>query len=146
MADSRIAYGLAKKHGIDTTGMSPQQVWDALKEKGVSLGADREADKERIAKKYGEDNTYLQEKSFIQVQLFSPGIEQMTPKEMIKSQRSIAKKKKLHEDKISNPSKYIPNWDNYSEQKKKGQIIKWQKEIINYDNQLKRIKERLDEQ
>lgn len=35
MADARIAYGLAKEHGIDTTGMTPKEVWDALKEKGV---------------------------------------------------------------------------------------------------------------
>ena len=36
MADNRVAYGLAKKYGIDTTGMTPKQVWDALKDKGVS--------------------------------------------------------------------------------------------------------------
>lgn len=36
MADNRIAYGLAKKYGIDTKGMSPKEVWDALKEKGVT--------------------------------------------------------------------------------------------------------------
>lgn len=35
MADNRIAYGLAKKYGIDTTGMAPGEVWEALKEKGV---------------------------------------------------------------------------------------------------------------
>lgn len=29
MADNRAAYGLAKKYGIDTTGMTPKQVWDA---------------------------------------------------------------------------------------------------------------------
>lgn len=36
MADNRIAYGLAKKYGIDTKGMSPKEVWDALKDKGVT--------------------------------------------------------------------------------------------------------------
>ena len=36
MADNRIAYGLAKKYGIDTKGMSPKEVWDALKGKGVT--------------------------------------------------------------------------------------------------------------
>lgn len=35
MADNRIAYGLAKKYGIDTTGMSPKEVWYALSKKGV---------------------------------------------------------------------------------------------------------------
>lgn len=36
MADNRIAYGLAKKYGIDTNGMSPKEVWDALKGHGVT--------------------------------------------------------------------------------------------------------------
>lgn len=36
MADNRKAYGLAKEQGIDTTGMSPKEVWQALKEKGVT--------------------------------------------------------------------------------------------------------------
>lgn len=36
MADNRIAYGLAKKYGIDTKGMSPKDVWDALKGRGVT--------------------------------------------------------------------------------------------------------------
>ena len=36
MADNRIAYGIAKEHGIDTKDMSPKQVWEALKEKGVT--------------------------------------------------------------------------------------------------------------
>lgn len=36
MADNRIAYGLAKKYGIDTTGMSPKEVWEALRKKGVT--------------------------------------------------------------------------------------------------------------
>ena len=36
MADNRIAYGLAKKYGIDTSGMSPKEVWEALKKKGIT--------------------------------------------------------------------------------------------------------------
>lgn len=34
--DNRIAYGLAKKYGIDTKDMSPKEVWEALKNKGVT--------------------------------------------------------------------------------------------------------------
>ena len=34
--DNRRAYGLAKSKGIDTTGLSPKEVWEALKEKGVT--------------------------------------------------------------------------------------------------------------
>ena len=36
MADNRIAYGLAKKYGINTEGMTPKEVWEALKAKGVT--------------------------------------------------------------------------------------------------------------
>ncbi len=36
MADNRIAYGLAKKYGINTKDMSPKEVWEALKNKGVT--------------------------------------------------------------------------------------------------------------
>ena len=41
-----MAYGLAKKHGIDTTGMTPKEVWDALKEKGISQADASEKSKE----------------------------------------------------------------------------------------------------
>ncbi len=37
MAENRVAYGLAKKYGIDTTGMTPWEVWEALKKNGVIL-------------------------------------------------------------------------------------------------------------
>ncbi len=36
MADNRRAYGLAKRYGIDTKGMTPAEVWEALKEKGIT--------------------------------------------------------------------------------------------------------------
>lgn len=61
MADNRIAYGLAKKYGIDTAGMSPKEVWEVLKEKGVTKeSAEREynqgvaAEREKLEKRYGE--------------------------------------------------------------------------------------------
>lgn len=37
MANNRVAYGLAKERGIDTSGMSPKEVWDALNEKSISV-------------------------------------------------------------------------------------------------------------
>lgn len=36
MADNRRAYGLAKRYGIDTKGMTPEEVWKALKKKGIT--------------------------------------------------------------------------------------------------------------
>lgn len=69
MADNRIAYGLAKKHGIDTAGMSPREVWEALKEKGVTKEiAEREykqgvaAEREKLKKRYGDG---IEEAKFI---------------------------------------------------------------------------------
>lgn len=45
MANNRIAYGLAKKHGIDTEGMTPKQVWDALGKKGVDVSKEAQSEK-----------------------------------------------------------------------------------------------------
>ena len=36
MANNRVAYGLAKEEGIDTEGMSPKEVWEALGKKGIT--------------------------------------------------------------------------------------------------------------
>ena len=36
MADNRRAYGLAKRYGIDTKGMTPEEVLEALKKKGIT--------------------------------------------------------------------------------------------------------------
>lgn len=58
MADNRIAYGLAKKYGIDTKGMSPKEVWDALKEKGIS--------QDNAEEKYSESNATPAEKKRLQ--------------------------------------------------------------------------------
>ena len=53
MADARIAYGLAKKEGINTDGMSPKEVWEALNEKSMR---DNEAQKRNeLEKKYNDD-------------------------------------------------------------------------------------------
>lgn len=46
MADNRIAYGLAKKHGIDTEGMTPKEVWDALNDKGIDWKKEYLSDRE----------------------------------------------------------------------------------------------------
>ena len=46
MANNKVAYGLAKKYGIDTTGLTPKEVWDALKEKGISQADSSEKSKE----------------------------------------------------------------------------------------------------
>lgn len=55
MADNRVAYGLAKKYGIDTKGMSPKEVWDALKDKGIS---EESYNKEQGEKKQQAEKIY----------------------------------------------------------------------------------------
>lgn len=58
MADNRIAYGLAKKNGIDTKGMSPKEVWEALKGKGItseSVDGEAQGKKKELEKKYNQN-------------------------------------------------------------------------------------------
>lgn len=55
MANNRIAYGLAKEKGIDTTGMSPKEVWKALNEKGITQAkADKIEKDKRNERKYND--------------------------------------------------------------------------------------------
>ena len=63
MANNRIAYGLAKRYGIDTTGKSPKEVWDALKEKGLTekdaareYREGNEKEREKLEKRYGGED------------------------------------------------------------------------------------------
>ena len=39
-ASSRLAFGLCKKYGIDTKGMTPKEAWEALKEKTGKTASD----------------------------------------------------------------------------------------------------------
>lgn len=107
MADNRIAYGLAKKYGIDTAGMSPKEVWEALKEKGVTKeSAEREynqgvtAEREMLEKRYGREsneNSFEKNKQ-LNIQLFSAKLSDQTEKELKKSERSYLKQIKIHEE------------------------------------------------
>ena len=49
MANNKLAYGLAKEHGIDTEGMTPGQVWEALKKAGISVHGQAARDKIKSA-------------------------------------------------------------------------------------------------
>lgn len=142
MADSRIAYGLAKKHGIDTTGMSPQQVWDVLKEKGISFGADREAEQQRLAQKYDNSEAHSH-KSNVHLQLFAAKIADQSEKELKKSRSSIQKRIEEHESKIANPQKEYPDWESYSEEIKQKKLNWWKKEIGGFQKSIKEIDDKL---
>ena len=41
-----------------------------------------------------------------------------------------------HQDKINNPEKYWPDWDDLSEQHQKNQLDKWQKEIDTFQKNI----------
>lgn len=41
MADNRIAYGMLKKAGIDTEGMSPKEAWEKVEELGLQTSSSR---------------------------------------------------------------------------------------------------------
>lgn len=60
MADNRIAYGLAAKNGIDTKGMSPKEVWEALKGKGItpeSVDKDAQGKQKELENKFDQTET-----------------------------------------------------------------------------------------
>ena len=57
-ANTRLPYGLAKAKGIDTTGMSPQEVWQALESEGVSASAEYKKLAQRRAQKKMEANKF----------------------------------------------------------------------------------------
>lgn len=48
-----------------------------------------------------------------------------------------------HNDKISNPQKYVSDWNSYDERKKNGLIKHWKKEIQNFDVSIQRRKDEL---
>lgn len=61
-------------------------------------------------------------------------------------QRAIRKYQKRideHNDKISNPQKYVSDWNSYDERKKNGLIKHWKKEIQNFDVSIQRRKDEL---
>lgn len=59
MANNRIAYGIAQGLGINTDGMSPKEVWAAIKrKKGQSKTA---VSKEEESNKTGDSNDYTEE-------------------------------------------------------------------------------------
>lgn len=60
-------------------------------------------------------------------------------KQKAKSIKSLTKRIAEHQDKINNPQKYVKDWDSKSEQYKKGIVKYWEKEILNYENQIKKL-------
>lgn len=56
--------------------------------------------------------------------------------QLLKSKDSFQDNIKEHKDKISNPEKYSSDWDEISDEKRKGRIKHWRKEIFNWEKQI----------
>ena len=65
---------------------------------------------------------------------------------LIRAMRKYRKRIEEHQDKISQPHKYIKNWDALDQRKKEGMIRHWQKEMNNFQesiqNRVEELKER----
>jgi len=73
-------------------------------------------------------------------------IEKQESGSLIRAMRKYERRIKEHEDKITNPNKYIPNWNSLDQMKKDGIMRHWKKEIANFhesiDNRIKELKKR----
>ena len=73
------------------------------------------------------------------------GLDRQDSNSIRRSIRKIEKSKKEHEDKIKNPEKYIPNWNEKNDQYKRGILEYWRKEIVEKDRAIQRRKNKLKE-
>ena len=75
-------------------------------------------------------------------------IENQESNSLKRAMRKYQKRIAEHNDKINNPEKYIPDWNNYDELKKQGLKNHWQKEISNFEesieNRIEELKKRGD--
>ena len=74
----------------------------------------------------------------ISMQFFAEkDIEHQESSSLKRAMRKYQKRIEEHNDKINNPEKYVPNWNNYDERKKQGLKNHWQKEISNFEESIK---------
>jgi hypothetical protein len=66
-----------------------------------------------------------------------PEIERIRKERII---RHLRKRIDEHKDKIKNPEKYIEDWYDRPDVYKKGILKYWKKEIINYYNQINKLR------
>lgn len=111
-----------------------------------------------LAEKYGieynKDTSYqtvkarveqAEKKSFINVQLFAPGLKDQSPKELQKSIKSHEKVIALHQYKIAHPELYIDDYKSAREEDIRHTVEYWKKEISNHQNMLEKAKKYLEE-
>lgn len=87
------------------------------------------------------------ESGIIGLQFFAEkDIKRQDSSSLIRAMRKYKKRIEEHKDKISQPHKYIKNWDALDQRKKDGMIRHWQKEMDNFqesiENRIHELKER----
>ena len=127
--------------------------WDESKHKRDRDGrfAEQEEKKQELRKIYESDPPHSKKgeieqpaRPSINVQLFAAkNYSGWGTREMKKSIRSHQKTIALHEDKIRNPEKYVPGWNNLNDIRRKQIINGWKKEIFNYSRDISIIEESL---
>ena len=60
---------------------------------------------------------------------------------ILKSIKSYKKQIAKHQQKILTPEKFVSNWDKKSKVEKTGLIKYWEKEIKNFNNQIKKLED-----
>ena len=60
-ANPRIAYGIAKGMGIDTQGMTPKEVWEAISKEGGGTATKTKSQSKEFYDYYGEGSKYTRE-------------------------------------------------------------------------------------
>ena len=128
-----VAKAILKDKGISSDHMQGNQMIERYNELICKTGRyDRQSGKKvHITKMH--------------IQLFAAKLSDDSEKELCKSRRSYKKVIDIHKEKISNPKKYIENWEQKTQQEQNGLINYWKKEIIEAERRLKEIKEILDE-
>lgn len=121
--EAKRIFDEAQRLGIDTKGIDNLDVIKAKVEEKKRLQSD------------GESGKIKQRNGFINLRLFGR-IKDQTPKELAKTIKSEQKRIAEHKEKIQNPEKYSPNWDNEDIKAREGRIKYWQKEIANHTNML----------
>lgn len=130
--EAQRVFDEAKQLGVDTKGIDNLDVIKAKVEEKKRLQSDSGSGKIK------------QRDGFIDIRLFG-SIKDQTPKELAKTIKSEQKRIAEHKEKIQNPEKYSPNWDNEDKNIREGRIKYWQKEIANHTNMLDQAMKVLEE-
>lgn len=117
-----------------------------LKDRAEFFGIDKTKDFADFKKKYLNSAKTLEkftkngtiESDKIGFQFFAnKGIAKQTTKHLEKSVSSWKKNAELHKDKIAHPEKYDADWDSKTDEHKAGLINHWNKELRNFETNIK---------